>query len=100
MEQPLKYITQGESSKIGLLTTFDFVSCTADPIVLTKKIEDNLVIFAIYVDDILVTRSDEVDISTTKAYLQQHLSIRDLETLWYFFEIVFAYQDEKLTLTQ
>lgn len=36
---------------------------------LKKKIEGDIIILAIYVNDILVTRSDEVGISITKAYL-------------------------------
>ncbi|CAA7404628.1 unnamed protein product [Spirodela intermedia] len=45
-----------------LLTTFDFPPAL-------------FIILTVYVDDILMTESDEVSISTTKAYLQQHLSI-------------------------
>ena len=33
---------------------------------------------AVYVDDVLLTGSDDIGIDATKTYLQQHLSIRDL----------------------
>lgn len=36
---------------------------------LKKKTEGGLVILTIYVDDILVIESDEINISTTKAYM-------------------------------
>ncbi|CAA7390675.1 unnamed protein product [Spirodela intermedia] len=103
MEQLIGYVVQGESLKFvkfsGLFTTFSFTSYTIDPIVLIKKTEDGISIFVVYVDNILVTKSDEAGISTTKAYLQQHHNIHDLETPWYFLRIEFTYQDGKVTLT-
>ncbi|CAA6672109.1 unnamed protein product [Spirodela intermedia] len=59
-----------------LLTTFGIVPCIVNFTVLTKKTKCGLIILAIYVDDILVIRNDEADISTIKAYMQQHLNIR------------------------
>ena len=62
----------------GLLSTFGFTFCTADPIVLIKKTQGSLVILAYYVDDILLYGSDDTSTHATKTYLQRHLSIRDL----------------------
>ena len=45
---------------------------------LTKKTKGGLVILVVYVDDIILTGSDDTSILATKTYLQQHLSIRDL----------------------
>ena len=75
MEQPLKHVAQGESSKVcflrraiyglrqsprswfakfsGLLSTFCFTSCVADPTMLNKKTQGGHVILVVYVDDIL-----------------------------------------------
>ena len=122
MEQPLGYVAQGESSKVcflqksiyglkksprawfvkfsGLLSAFGFTSCASDPTVLTKKTKSGLVILAVYVDDIILTGSDDIGILATKTYLQQHLSIRDLGSPRYFLGIEFAHQDGKLALTQ
>ena len=116
MEQPLEYIAQGESSKVcflqraiyglkksshawfaklsGLFSTFGFTSCTTDPTVLIKKTME------VYVDDILLICSDDIDIHSTKTYLQQHLSSHDLGSPRYFLGIEFAHQDGKLALTQ
>ena len=63
----------------------------ADPFVLTKKTKGGLFILAFYVDDIILTSSDDTSILTTKTYLQQHLSILGIK---------FAHQDGNLTLTQ
>ena len=68
----------------GLLSVFGFTSCTADPIVLTKKTKGGLVILVVYVDDIILTGSNDTSILVTKTYLQQHLSIHDLGSLGYF----------------
>ena len=57
-------------------------------------------VLAIYVDDILLTSTDEATISDTKAYLQTHFAIRDLKTPQYFIGIEFAYQSGKLPLFQ
>ena len=67
---------------------------------LTKKTKGGLVILAVYVDEIILTGSDDTGILTTKTYLQQHLSIRDLGSPRYFLGIEFAHQDRKLASTQ
>ena len=67
---------------------------------LTKKTKGGLVILVVYVDDIILTGSDDTSILATKTYLQQHLSIRDLGSPRYFLGIEFAHQDGKLALTQ
>ena len=61
----------------GLPSSMVFLSCGADPTVLTKKTKSGLVILAIYSDDILMTGSDDTSILATKTYLQKHLNIRD-----------------------
>ena len=67
---------------------------------LTKKTKGGLVILVVYVDDIILTGSDDTSTLATKTYLQQHFSICDLETPRYFLGIEFALQDGKLALTQ
>ena len=52
-----------------------------DPIVLTKKTKGGLVIIKVYVDDIILSGSDDTGILPTKIYLQQHLNICDLGVL-------------------
>ena len=53
----------------GLLSAFGFTSCMTNPTVLTKNTKGGLVILAVYVDDIIVTRSDDTDILSRKTYL-------------------------------
>ena len=53
----------------GLLSAFGFTSCATDPTVLTKKTKGGVVILAVYVDDIILTGSDDTGILATKTYL-------------------------------
>ena len=122
IEKPPGYVTQGKSSKVsflrraiyglkqsprawfaknsGLLSAFGFTSCAAEPTMLNKKTKGGLVILAVYVDDIILTGSDDTGILAMKTYLQQHLNIRDLGSPRYFLGIEFGHQDEKLALNQ
>ena len=54
----------------------------------------------VYVDDILITRSNIAGITQVKVYLHRYLTIRDLNTLKYFLGIKFAYRPGKLVLNQ
>ena len=122
MEQPPRYVAQGETYQVcllrraiyglkqspcawfvkftGLRTAYGFNTCKSELTVMHKKTSTGYVVLAIYVDDILLTSNDEVAISATKAYLQTHFAIRDLKTPRYFLGIEFAYQSGKLALSQ
>ena len=58
---------------------------------LTKKTKGGLIILSVYIDDIILTGSDDTGILSTKTYFQQHLSIRDLGSPRYFMGIEFAH---------
>ena len=47
-----------------------------------NKTQGTLVILAVYVDDILLTSSDDTGFHAIKTYLQQYLSIHDLGSPW------------------
>ena len=64
----------------GLLTAYGFNPYKSDPIVMVKTTSLGYVLLAIYVDDIILTCSDETGISATKSYLQTYFTIRDLKT--------------------
>ena len=49
----------------GVLSTFGFTSCVTGPIVLTEKTKGGLVILAVYIDDIILPRSDDTGILAT-----------------------------------
>ena len=100
MEQPPGYVAQGESSEVCLLKkaiyglkksprawfhkfsqllfAYGFVSTVSDPTVMRKRTPHGCVILAVYVDDIIITGSDDAEVTATKAYLAQHFVTRDL----------------------
>ena len=84
----------------GLLFTFGVASCATNPTMLIKQTQGGLIILTIYVDDILLTGSDDTSIHATKTHLQQHLSICDLASSRYFLGIEFVHHNVRLALTQ
>ncbi|XP_078447656.1 uncharacterized protein LOC144716399 [Wolffia australiana] len=83
-----------------LVLALGLTPCTVDPKVFRRHGPTGTVILAVYVDDILLTGSDHAGIAQVKAYLHQHLTIRDLGTPKYFLGIEFAHQSGKLILNQ
>ena len=53
----------------GLLCAVHFTSCSANPTMLTKNTKDGLINLEVYVDDILLTGTDDTSIHATKTYL-------------------------------
>ena len=122
MEKPPGYVSQGETSQVcllcraiyelkqcphawfvklsGLLMPHGFNPCKSDPTVMRKTTFVGYVVLEIYVDNILLTSSNEASIFATKAYLQMHFTIHGLKTPQYFLGIEFAYQLGKLALSQ
>ena len=58
---------------------------------LIKKAEANLVILALYVDDIFLTWSDDTCIHAAKNYLLNPLNVCDLGSRNYFLGIEFVH---------
>ena len=122
MEQPLGYVAQGESSMVCLLKkaiyglkqsprawfqkfsqflfSYGFVSFFSDPTVMRKRTPKGCIVRAIYIDDIILTCSDEAKIATTKAYLRQHFVMRDLSPPRYFHDVKIAYRLDQIALCQ
>ena len=57
---------------------FSFNPYKFDLIVMRKTTPKGCMVLSIYVDDFILTDSDEVDISITKAYLETHFLTHDL----------------------
>ena len=53
----------------GLFPTFGFTSCTVDLTMLMKKTKSGLTILVVYIDDILLTGSDDTGIHSSLTYL-------------------------------
>ncbi|XP_021739470.1 uncharacterized protein LOC110705845 [Chenopodium quinoa] len=65
-----------------------------------KKDADDIVLVAVYVDDIIITRSNEQSISDLKTHLHKIFSIKDLGELNYFLGIEVCKCDNGYVLTQ
>ena len=65
-----------------------------------KKSALSSVFLGVYVDDILLTGDDEVEIQALKLYLDQVFKIKDLGPVHYFLGIEILHVDEGIVLTQ
>ena len=122
MEQPPGYVAQGEFSEVCLLKkviyglkqsprawfhkfsqllfSYGFVSTISDPTVMRKPTPHGCVILAVYVDDIIITGSDDAEVVATKAYLAQHFVTRDLSPPRYFLGLEIAYRPGQMSICQ
>ena len=122
MEQPPGYVAQGESSEVCLLKkaiyglkqsprawfhkfsqllfAYGFVSTVSDPTVMRKRTPHGCVILAVYVDDIIITGSDDAKVAATKANLAQHFVTRDLSPPRYFLGLEIAYRQGQMSICQ
>src|SRR4051812_23215424 len=55
---------------------------------------------AVYVDDIILTRSDDQGIQDAQEFLQRHFICKDMGHSKYFLGIKFAYRSGKISLSQ
>ena len=65
-----------------------------------KRTPHGCVILAVYVDDIIITGSDDAEVSATKAYLAQHFITRDLSPPMYFLGLEIAYRQGQMSICQ
>src|SRR4051812_7635295 len=59
-----------------------------------------IVIMAVYVDDIILTRSDDQGILEAQTFLHSHFVCRDMGRPRYFIGIEFAYRSQEISLSQ
>ena len=122
MEQPPGYVAQGESSLMCLLKkaiyglkqsprawfhklskllfAYGFISTVSDPIVMRKRTPQGCVVLAVYVDDIILTGSDEAEVAAIKVYLRHHFVTCDLSPPRYFLGLEITYRQDQTVLCQ
>src|SRR3954467_1534097 len=59
-----------------------------------------IVILAVYVDDIILTGSDDQGILDAQGFLQSHFVCRDMGRPRYFLGIEFGYRSHEISLSQ
>lgn len=82
------------------MLSFEFVRYISDYSLLVKKTIRGCVIIPVYVDDIVITRSDVNGIQETKDWLQSRLRIKELGPLQYFLGIEVSRQHGGIFLSQ
>lgn len=78
----------------------NFIQSKNDSCLFTKKTGDRLCIAAVYVDDVILTRSDEHGIKVLKDHLDNKFGIKDLGELHYFLGIEVTKIPQGLILCQ
>ena len=82
------------------MTFFGFYQSNADHTLLMKYCSGKITLLIVYVDDIIVTRDDKEEIARLKELLAREFEIKDLDRLWYFFEIEVAKSNKKIFISQ
>ena len=122
MEQPPGYVVQGEKMVCRLKKAIyglkqsprewfekfsdiakkgGFQRCTVDHSVFFRHTQTGgVVIMAVYVDDIILTGSDDQGIHAAQTFLQSHFVCRDMGRPRYFLGIEFAYRPQEVSLSQ
>jgi hypothetical protein len=81
----LKQTPRAWSDKIGqYLVTNGFQTSNADFSLYVKKTDHGIVVIVIYVDDLIIIRDSDADISDLKKLLKQKFEMKDLGELRYF----------------
>jgi hypothetical protein len=84
----LKQAPRAWSNKIGqYLVTSGFQTSNANFSLYVKKTNHGIIVIVIYVDDLIITRDSNEDISNLKKLLKQEFEMKDLGELCYFLDI-------------
>ena len=78
----------------GFLLKIGFEKCKVEYGVYVKEENGDIIILCLYVDDLLITSSNEVVIQTVKKQLQQEFDMIDLGVMSYFLGIEFIHSQE------
>jgi hypothetical protein len=97
----LKQALRAWLEKIGeYLVTSGFQTSDADFSLYVKKTDHGVVVIIIYVDDLIITRDSDVDISDLKKLLKQKFEMKDLGELRYFLDIEVIHSPKGIWLLQ
>jgi hypothetical protein len=97
----LKQTPRAWSDNIGqYLVTSGFQTSNADFSLYVKKIDHGIVAIVIYVDDLIITRDSDADISNFKKLLKQEFEMKDLGELHYFLDIEVIQSPKRIWLLQ
>jgi Reverse transcriptase (RNA-dependent DNA polymerase)/gag-polypeptide of LTR copia-type/Integrase core domain/GAG-pre-integrase domain len=82
------------------LLSHNFIKSSADSSLFIKHSHNTTTLVLVYVDDIIITGNNEIEIDNVKSYLKNKFDIKDLGYLKYFLGIEFAHSKKGLYLSQ
>lgn len=83
-----------------VLLDMGFSQAHSDYSLFTRYKMDNIVYLLVYVDDIIITGSNEIELVTIKTNIEDNFKIKDLGKLNYFLGIEVLYSEEGIYLSQ
>jgi len=83
-----------------VISGISLARCHSNYSIFIHRAKTGLVILTMYVDGILLTRSDSVTLAEIKEYLKCHFVMKDMAKPKYFFGIEVVYQKHGLLLYQ
>ncbi|KAJ9561432.1 hypothetical protein OSB04_006592 [Centaurea solstitialis] len=99
MEQPPGFVAQGESGRV-LVTEFGLRRSSYDHSVFFASSSSGCILLVVYVDDIVITGSDEIGIKKLKDFLASQFQTKDLGPLKYFLGIEVSRTRKGICLSQ
>ncbi|KAK8560971.1 hypothetical protein V6N13_026406 [Hibiscus sabdariffa] len=82
------------------LVSVGFVLSKSDSSLFVRRVINNIVYLLVYVDDIVITGNDDVEVQEVISSLNKEFSLKDLGELNYFLGIEVSYDDDGLVLSQ
>nr|KYP43110.1 Retrovirus-related Pol polyprotein from transposon TNT 1-94 [Cajanus cajan] len=82
------------------LKLFGFVQSKSDYSLFTKRTNIGFIAILVYVDDLIISGSDETEIMKVKRLLDKQFSIKDLGQLSYFLGLEFSRSDQGISVCQ
>nr|XP_016489607.1 PREDICTED: uncharacterized mitochondrial protein AtMg00810-like [Nicotiana tabacum] len=66
----------------------------------SKKVSSSIIFVAVYVDDVIITGTDSVEIANLKSFLDGQFKIKDLGKLHYFLGLEVLYKPDGVIISQ
>lgn len=97
----LKQAPRAWNNKLnGILLELGFSRCTKEPSVYRKTVNTNILVVAVYVDDLFVTGASPKIISEFKKEMASNFDMSDLGMLSYYLGIEVSQEEGRITLNQ
>ena len=83
-----------------ILLELGFNKCSKEPSVYTKAVNNNILVVAVYVDDLFITGANERNVEEFKKEMATKFDMSDLGRLSYYLGIEVQQEEDRITLNQ